>query len=249
MQRNVLVWAYPRSLLISAFWGSPSVEEITEIIRVYDGALARSTEPFRALIDFSRLEHVDPSAFAIMAEWTRRSRAWVEPRLAWQAIVTPPGVLGAIVCGFHRSLGYSIESRFFSSLEDAVATMFDPGEAKEVREEVLPRLATAARATWLTKLCAFLRQHPRATVEQAARGLSLSKRTLQRYIAEAETTFLDTRMDVRIALAKQHLGDRERKVETLADELGFRSRQHFARQFQKLVGVSPSAYRDKPDDR
>ncbi|MBN8615839.1 MAG: AraC family transcriptional regulator [Deltaproteobacteria bacterium] len=106
------------------------------------------------------------------------------------------------------------------------------------------RLATRLRAETVTHraLESFLRLHPTASIEAAARATGSSARTLQRLLAESGTSFVEVRGRARLELARQALGT-DVKVETVAARIGFASRSHFARWFQAMTGTTPTAYR------
>lgn len=239
---NALIWRYRPDLWVSAFWGAPTEAEAKQVVAAYDLA-TREGRRFRAFIDFSRIEHIDPAAFGVLEVWTRASRASLEAQLVWHVIAVPKGVLGAVVCGFHTSIGFAFETRFFDSIDRAAETMFDAEEQKEIRARVLPFLDEQIGAAALVQLRAAMREHPDASIEAIARRLSVSPRTLQRQLSLHHTTFRRERVAERIALAKERLTDPNIKIEVVARELGFDSRQHFARQFQRIVGISPTAFR------
>lgn len=241
---NVLIWRYRPDLWISAFWGAPTEGEAKQVVAAYDLATQEGRR-FRAFIDFSRIEHIDPAAFAVLEQWTRASRASLEAQLVWHVITVPKGVLGAVVCGFHTSIGFSFETRFFESLDVATETMFSGKERNEIRARVLPELDARIGAAALVQLRAAMREQPEASIEEIARRMGVSPRTLQRQLAAHQTTFRQERIVERIAIAKERLTDPSAKIEVVARELGFDSRQHFARQFQRLVGMSPTAFRER----
>jgi AraC-like DNA-binding protein len=242
VERHALVWRRRRGLWVSAFWGSPDEDDVRRATEAYSLVLGE-TGRFRAFVDLSRLEHLNPKAFEILANWARESRAALDGRLEWQAFVIPPGVLGAVVCGFHKSLGYQQESRFFESMDEAVATLFRGDEAEEIRRRVLPRLDILCDQDLLRRFRRAVRTQPRADIASIARALTLSRRSLQRQLTQHGTTFSRERLAERMALAKERLQDPDSKVETIANELGFRSRQQFSQQFTRVVGVSPSEFR------
>lgn len=241
---SVLIWRYRPDLWISAFWGAPTEAEAKQVVAAYDLA-TQAGHRFRAFIDFSRIEHIDPAAFAVLEEWTRASRASLEALLVWHVITVPKGVLGAVVCGFHTSIGFSFETRFFESLSVAAETMFRGKERTAIRTRVLPQLDERIGAAALLQLRAAMRANPDASIEAIARRLGVSPRTLQRQLAEHRTTFRQERILERIALAKERLLDPGAKIEVVARALGFDSRQHFARQFQRFVGMSPTEFRER----
>ena len=54
---------------------------------------------------------------------------------------------------------------------------------------------------------------------------------------------------LRIEKAKELLTYKDQNISEIAYKIGYSSAAHFSRQFKKLVGVSPSQYRQNPTER
>jgi AraC-like DNA-binding protein len=80
-----------------------------------------------------------------------------------------------------------------------------------------------------------------ADVDGLARGLATSPRTLQRRLAECETSFQALLDDVRRELALRHLA-RGRSVTDTAFLLGFSELSAFSRAFRRWTGRTPRTY-------
>ena len=78
-----------------------------------------------------------------------------------------------------------------------------------------------------------------------AKGLHMSRRTLQRKLAEAETTYLKLVDDTRRDLALRYLEDPRRSITDITFTLGFSQQSAFTRAFKRWTGVAPSAFRAK----
>jgi AraC-like DNA-binding protein len=83
------------------------------------------------------------------------------------------------------------------------------------------------------------------TEEDTAKQLHMSPRTLQRKLAEANTTYLQLVDDTRKDLALRHLEDPRRSVTDITFSLGFSQPSAFTRAFKRWTGRSPSDYRTK----
>lgn len=81
------------------------------------------------------------------------------------------------------------------------------------------------------------------TLEEAARGLGLSTRTLDRRLAAEGTSFLRERDAVRFVMAEELLALTDLRVEGIAAALSYANHSAFARSFHRWSGVSPSAWR------
>jgi AraC-like DNA-binding protein len=85
-----------------------------------------------------------------------------------------------------------------------------------------------------------------APIEQVASSLNMSKRTLQRRLAENVHNFADIRDQIRFQLAAEALKSKRLSIEEIGDKLGFSDRHSFTRAFKRWTGITPSAYRKNP---
>ena len=86
-------------------------------------------------------------------------------------------------------------------------------------------------------------REPDLTLEEVARALAVSSRSLQRSLQLAGTSFRELRDHVRHQRACQLLADPSVTTESAAAELGYRDRSNFVRAFERWSGQSPSRYR------
>jgi AraC-like DNA-binding protein len=82
-----------------------------------------------------------------------------------------------------------------------------------------------------------------ASAEEAARQLHMSPRTLQRKLADADTTYQQLVDDTRRDLALRYIEDPARSLTDITFALGFSQPSAFTRAFRRWTGVSPSEYR------
>ena len=138
-----------------------------------------------------------------------------------------------------------------------VRTLSDQGDGRYSgrRAEKLPgldRADTIIIPGWRRRRPAPTRTAANATPRLRARRAalaSMSVRTLQRQFRE--TVGLSPREWIvreRIVLAKDLLEDGRVRLDQIAARVGFRSEESFRRHFRRLVGTSPSAYR-QPNGR
>jgi len=80
-------------------------------------------------------------------------------------------------------------------------------------------------------------------IEFAAGLCDMSKRSLQRKLAENETRYSELLDRVRFDAAKQMLQDRDRNVADISHVLGYSEPTHFTRAFRRIAGVTPRVYR------
>jgi AraC-like DNA-binding protein len=79
--------------------------------------------------------------------------------------------------------------------------------------------------------------------EVMAEQLHMSRRTLQRKLAEADLTFQKLVDDTRRDLAMRHLEDSRYSITDVTFLLGFSQQSAFTRAFKRWTGMSPSEYR------
>src|SRR5262245_40001131 len=87
------------------------------------------------------------------------------------------------------------------------------------------------------------RESGEMTERDMAQRLYMSRRTLQRKLAEAETTYLQLVDDTRKDLALRYIEDLNRSITDIAFSLGFSQQSAFTRAFKRWTGVNPTEYR------
>ena len=79
--------------------------------------------------------------------------------------------------------------------------------------------------------------------DNLARDLNMSRRSLQRRLAEAEATYQSLVDETRRDMALRYLEDRGKSATDIAFLLGYSQQSAFTRAFRRWTGKSPSAYR------
>jgi AraC-like DNA-binding protein len=85
--------------------------------------------------------------------------------------------------------------------------------------------------------------HGKAKTSEVARQLGLSRRTLSRSLFSEGVTFAELLEELRAALAKRYLSDRELPVSEIAWLLGYREISSFTHAFKRWTGMSPIQFR------
>jgi AraC-like DNA-binding protein len=81
--------------------------------------------------------------------------------------------------------------------------------------------------------------------EDMARRLHMSRRTLQRKLAESNTTYQKLVDDTRRDLALRYMEDPRNSITDVTFLLGFSGQSAFTRAFNRWTGMSPTAYREQ----
>jgi AraC-like DNA-binding protein len=85
----------------------------------------------------------------------------------------------------------------------------------------------------------------KVTVDFIAGACDMSRRSLQRRLAEKGTHYYALLDQVRFDVAKQMLQDANKRIRDISQMLGYSHATHFARAFRRIAGVTPKAYRQQ----
>ncbi|GHD31545.1 AraC family transcriptional regulator [Halioglobus pacificus] len=83
------------------------------------------------------------------------------------------------------------------------------------------------------------------TIDRVADALTLSRRTLQRRLAERDSQFLQILQSVRAEVATRYLADERLSITDIAFLLGYSDQSAFSTAFKSWHGRSPKAYRQR----
>jgi transcriptional regulator GlxA family with amidase domain len=92
-------------------------------------------------------------------------------------------------------------------------------------------------------LAAVLEAQPTATLASAASSLAVSKRTLQRVLAEHGSSFRGELDAARVRVAQRLLRESSERIARVAIEVGCSSPQQLSGLFRRVVGESPREWR------
>lgn len=127
----------------------------------------------------------------------------------------------------------------FISRNEAMWSYFEPELRRRLSQlEVDDSVSARVRAALVELLPAG-----ENTIEDVARKLATSSRTLQRQLSEEGTTFRKQLNHVRQLLAQQYLSTGDMDMDTIAFMLGYAEAGSFVRAFTLWTGTSPTAYR------
>lgn len=237
-------WCPAPDLYGFALWGRPGEAEMRRLFQMVDTALRPEVAVHDSIVDLSRLEHVDPASFTLVSELLATRASALGARIRRQARVRPSGLVGAIVAGLDDVIPSSFPTTVHTTLADAIASLGRPGELLHELDAIIfdgtGALPIADRLRRI--LVPPLRD---ATIESAAQALGLSARTLQRRLRREGTTFQAEVAEAQLRAAEVLLRETDTKLETIAMEVGFRSRSSFCAMFRRARGQTPGSYRER----
>lgn len=244
---QLIAWAASPTLIGFTLWGSPTEAEVESITRPIDLPRPSSIAPkCNVLVNVRRVTSVDFATFEHLIAVTRQRLTAYESRIARQAIVRPHGLIGAVAEGFANLVGPRYGWRVVDSTDRALEWL--GAASMPVREQVdhLERLADEARglSPELARLRAWFTSQPSTfTIDNASRALHLSRRSLQRMLLAAGTSFREESERHTLALAVRYLRETDYKVEVIARRLGFANPSSFAVFLRRHTGETPRQLR------
>ena len=119
--------------------------------------------------------------------------------------------------------------------------------SKRCEELLLPTAHDSGLANTLRRQFALRGPHDRLSLEEAAKSLATSPRTLRRRLAEHGTSFKSIENEVRMSTARDYLKHTDISVDEISHLLGYSQTSAFYRAFKNWFGMSPSRlrYEDK----
>jgi AraC-like DNA-binding protein len=235
-----LMWCTSPSLAGVIHWGALGGDFIADVAELGSHLVDRLAEP-RLLFDLRDLESIHVEDIVAFIE---RSRTTLPPRtrLAGLTVLLPEGLSGIIVAGATAVLT-AAKAVLTSDLAHALASLGDDAAASYAAVE---ELATTARGT--NVLVARVRgQIARdltgATVGTCARALRTSRRTLQRRLRAAGTSYGEQLRRARVDAAWQLLRFSDLKIDSIAVRVGFGSASRLSAIFRADLGMTPAELR------
>ena len=220
-------------------WGRPGVDQARRIV------LARGAELLDAgrhelVLDYRLTEVIDIEAFKVLAEWVGTNRETLTRVTSKVALIQPAEpYAAATVAGFYNVVPSPYPSQLCTTLEEAEAWLGVPTVAPV---NAIHEASAAGRST-TTSLVALLEGRPELSVDDAAKALGLTGRTLQRRLQHEGTTFLGEARKVTVRRAKHLLATTDDKIAEIARTVGCASAQHFTELFRAETGVPPATWR------
>jgi AraC-like DNA-binding protein len=224
-------------------WGIPTADDVHAWESCADLRLSPACAPHATLFEGHQIERLTGSAYDALSRYAAKRMDRLKERITRLAVVHWGGFAGAVAMGFTKLVPIPFPTELFGDTEAALAWL---GCAED-----LPSLALLSRvelnaksaSPLVQRLTSILVHNPRATPLEAARALALSTRSLQRKLAEQNTSFRQELDAARLRLAKRLLLESEASITEIAFQVGLTSPQHLSTLFHKLGHESPRKWR------
>ncbi|MBX3160676.1 MAG: helix-turn-helix transcriptional regulator [Deltaproteobacteria bacterium] len=235
----LLLWAWSPELVGLSHFGRVTTADLP-LLRAgaempFHASLAR---PYTAIVDSSRLVHLDPDVFAYLTEHLLAVRTAGAALIKRLRIVRPPGLAGAAAIGLaHEYMNQVIETRFVGSLDEALGDIAAPAALVEE----LHQLHEAP--SFVERVRSELDAEPNAPIATVAERVGASVRTLQRALAIAGTTYRLEGARARLEHARRLLETSTDSIDDIARAAGYSSAISLSRRIREVYGTVPSALR------
>ena len=228
-------------------WGRPSEEDAIGLGRSLVLELGPPAVPHVSVIDATRLEGGEPRAFLAAERYMRRHADRLKVAVVRLALIRPTGIGGAIVAGAYEVLPKPYPVSVFTDATAAFDWLTPGARAANMPGQLEALFASVSDTPAIVRaLQAHLERNLLdPTLDAASAALGVSERSLQRRLADAQTTFRHEVGEARVRVAKRLLEADGAPLTTIALEVGCASLQHFSGVFRKHTGESPSAWRQR----
>ena len=242
--RRALAFCAGPALWGFSAWGAPRCEDIEQLVSFVALDLAPGVAPHAMLVDMRALEGGDLPAFAPLIQHATSQRDLAATKVTRMAVVRPPGVLGMAITGFFQMVRIPYPVQIFADLSEAL----DWAGASPQLRTPLGSLLQSVRASdpFLARLRGWLDEHVAdATLTSAARALARSRRSLQRDLHLAGSSFRKELLEARVRHARRLLLHTTASLTQIAHDVGCASLQHFSIMFRTHTGEPPSQWRER----
>ncbi|MES2885510.1 MAG: AraC family transcriptional regulator ligand-binding domain-containing protein [Pseudomonadota bacterium] len=146
---------------------------------------------------------------------------------------------------FHSELGPAVRLRVSGNLDALPIISADTSALRVAEERCRLLIEQATEAGGLGELIAMAVRESGdgpPSEEEIARMFNISRRTLNRYLKQEQTSFRDISRNVQHTLACERLDAQQMSISEIAYSLGFSDAANFTRAFRNIQGCSPRAF-------
>ena len=238
---SCIVWCKARTLCGLYFWGRPSADELLEVARICEAHPQAMDATFDVVSDGREVEALDGEALAVQMAWLwRHGPSLLEHARIWSVVAE--GSVAARLARMMPSFNDSERFRVTTDAHEAFrAVRGEAGAALLVEVEgIAARVRGVPRELHVIRT--LLGRRLDARIEDAAKELGVSERSLQRWLNQRGLSFHDEVVAARLAVACELLQTTDLKVAAIAARLGI-SERAVTMLFRSQTGLTPMAWR------
>lgn len=228
-------------------WEVPAERDMAALVRLMEEELTLRP-PHAAYVDVRRLRVALAPSFAELAKFFAANAEELARAVTRGAIVRGEGMIAAVAAGFLATVPSTFTATTWTEPAPALESLGVPRDRAGALAEALDRAYGEAAGTphVIGALADWLEEHlTDPSLDDAARALAMASRTLQRRLAEHETSFVDEIGKARVRVAQRMMLASDVPISNVALDVGCASPQHFASLFKKIVGETPTAWRKR----
>ena len=243
VSNSCIVWCASRSLCGLAFWGRPLADELLKIASIVEAYPDQMAPTFDVIVDGRQVEALDGEALSVQMAWLwRHGAALLQHANIWSIVAE--GTAVARLAQLMPDLGGKFAFRVTTDAPAAFRAV--RGEDGAALSLEIDAIAATARGLprELHRVRALLARRMDATIDDAARELGLSTRSLQRSLSNQQTSFQKELVAIRLATACELLLTTDLKIAAIGARLCI-SERAVALLFRAKTGLSPLAWRAK----
>ncbi|HEX7665519.1 MAG TPA: AraC family transcriptional regulator [Polyangiaceae bacterium] len=241
---SCLIWcASPELAGWYAWGGNPEPDELDAILDAATSYLQLAPR-FDCVLDTREISLIGPRSLTTLLAWVMHHRVGLKARVRTQASVIRRDAIGLVFAGIMPALGDAHPVRVYTDPDEAFREV-----AGDFGVEVCAEIDRIVEATRdlpheLQIVRKLLAEDLAVTIEEAARQLGTSPRSLQRILKHAKTSFSDEVTNARFAEARRRLADPNAKVLAVAAALGW-SERTLTIVFRQKLGLTPTEWRKR----
>lgn len=231
-------------LLSLVIWGHIGPSDVAELIDVLTiGAKSKRRD---ALVQMQALRGVDEESLRGLSRFMAQSLERSHSVTRREAIVRPAGTMGMIVAGFYGVVPVKYPTAIFTERDDALAWLRVPARARRqlAADSDALLLSASSRSDVVYRTRELLAGAPKTSdIAIVAARVGVSARTLQRRLAEADTSFERELGLARLTAAKNLLLRTTAPIKEVAHEVGLPNASRLSQLFAEHEGTSPREWR------